>query len=261
MSNCEETIEEISQVFSISKLQNNEYQILMKIDSGMFNLRICFSKEHPKFPPILICSRPTEHALIDRFGVIRYPEYFDWTPTTAFSEILLRLQLELNKTPPTKLQQQKFPEIENHVKAFAGRINCQDDLIEVLRNYKEYKESENIRIKMMNDNKALANLLQIQKKEYEERFKANQNFISAYQNWVRYFESLQKKVEDKNKNFRENDLMQCLRRIELKSVSEAKEKLNKFMMNEIGVNEFVKLYKNEVKTQKIVMMIKNIKDN
>ena len=261
MSTCEETIEEISQVFSSKKRKNNRYKILMKITSGIFNLRICFSKDHPKYPPVLTCRKALEHPLIDRFKVINYPEYFDWTPSVVFSEILLRLQSEFNSNPPTKKREKKFIDIENHVKAFAGRINCQDDLIEVLRNSQEYQKIDNFRLKMMNENKLLAYSVANQKKEYIERLKTNQHLISLYQRWIIYFEDLQKRVEEKNKNFEENEVMQCLRKIEYKSAAEAKEKLISFMGKKIGVNEFVKAYKNEVKTQKIAMMIKGIKDN
>ena len=199
-----------------------------------------------------------EHMRIDRFGTIKYPEYFDWTPHVDLSEIIKRLQADFNINPPTKPREKKFPEIESNVKAFAGRIKCEDDLIEVLRNSQEYQDIENLKIKMMNENKALCNLIVNKKKGYLERLKKNEAKLKVYQEWVEKYEVLQKKVDDSNKHFRENVLIQSLSRIESNSVNEAAKILFNFMNKSMQVNNFMTRYNEEVKTQKIAMMIKKI---
>ena len=258
MTDREETIREISQFFEITKLQNNEYQVTIKIDSGKFILRICFSREHPRYPPSLICANVMEHMRIDRFGTIKYPEYFEWTPTVNLVDIIKRLQADLNTNPPTKPKEKKFPEIESNVKAFAGRIKCEDDLIEVLRNTQEYKDSENFKIKMMNENKSLSNLILGKKKEFLERLKKNEKNLKVYQELVENFEVLHEKAEESNKHFRENVLIQSLNRIESYSVNQASKILFNFMQKRLELNDFMARYKEEVKTQKIVMMVKKI---
>jgi hypothetical protein len=199
---------------------------------------------------------PVQHPIVDVFGTIHYPEYFDWRPSFNLCTIITKIHSELLKIPPVLHNGTKFPNLEFFVKSYPGRISSENDLIQVLRNSPEYKSSEEFKRNLIEKNKKLANLLIEKKKEYMNKFEKFQKEREDYQRYLKYLEDLEDRIRNNNEDFRNRVALDALRKIELETTSDAGKVYLNFVNKKCKLDEFVENYRNAVRKLKFVQLVK-----
>lgn len=252
------TIERIKNSFNdFSEKKTNEIQISFHLKLGKFFLKVRFEPSYPVDPPKLLASVIASHPLIDIFGIITYPEYDTWTEETDICNILYRIQSDFSINPPTPLKEKIFPDFKEALSIYNKPLISESDLIEVVKLTDEYKKIEDEKNKKLEENLELAKEVLRIKEEYSNKVHEKSKEIEEYHKIKDEIVLLERECEKAQEKFNKFIVPQKIKELEYECQRGANRIFSQFIQKEIGVDEFIENYVNEVKGAKKIGLIRN----
>ena len=251
-ADCITQIRSLYQVFK--EINPNEYEFGMELPKGVLLIRIRFQADFPLNPPKLIVSTKVDHHLVNLFGTINYPEFYNWNVSTNLINVISNIHQEFLNNPPKPATSASLPDFKEYLKHFSQRLENESDIIKFLYTVKEYKEIVDKKIRILRENIELAEDNIEAKKEYNRLFDKDFQVISKIQELQNKFGSLLGEY-NQVKNSSSQSFVQNINEVKNDLNKEASDIFKSFTNKQITAEEFIERYQIPVKKIKLLQMI------
>ena len=249
---------EINSTYQITRqITELEFEISLPLPIKPFLIRIRFPEDFPKNPPTILSSNIMSHPKIDIFGIIFYKEYYNWSPEVSLMHILRKLCEEFNNKPPVLLTIHPYPNFIEYLSR-SKPIQSEKDAQDLIHSTEEFKAFTVKTKKHIEDNIQNAKDCIRMKERYNTLCREASGGLNEQQELVSRLERARRAANNiSQQKFSSERIMQSLREKEKQLQNSSGEIYNRFLHKEITLQEFTEQYKNAVKEQKIVQMIKD----